>query len=258
MCHNESTAPEPGLEVRETRHELGDVSIPTVIFEPAHLRSDELPVVVMATDIYGINDFYRYLGARIARTGYRVAVPDLFHRIGPAADGSRDAALDRRRLLDDVQAVADLEAVIGSLNADRVSPAGISYALIGFCLGGSLALLTASAHPEQATITYYAFPRGAPGARVSAAEPLSVAAAIHGPVLAFWGRRDYIDPREVAELQVVLDVAPGESEVVWYERAGHSFLAGLTTQSDESEAAEDSWRRSMSFLARHLLQSGES
>jgi dienelactone hydrolase len=80
-----------------------------------------------------------------------------------------------------------------------------------------------------------------------------LAERITGPALGFWGRQDYIEPSEVGLLAAALEQAPGQHEVVWYERAGHSFLAGLTEDGHESaEAAADSWRRTLNFLHDHL------
>ncbi|MFE3164050.1 dienelactone hydrolase family protein [Streptomyces sp. NPDC059224] len=220
------------------------------MFEPDTVRAGgaEAPQIVIASDIFGVNPFYRYLAGLLAEHGYRTIVPDLFHRVGEARDSSREAAFARRALLDDVQAVGDLGKVI-----DEIGGGTGRFGMLGFCLGGTFALLAASSRPNQATVTYYAFPRGVAGAKVPTDQPIAVAARIPGPVLAFWGRQDYIDPDEVDLLEAALERAPGEHEVVWYERAGHSFLAGLSEKGHESaEAAADSWHRTLHFFHGHL------
>ncbi|HEX4222641.1 MAG TPA: dienelactone hydrolase family protein [Pseudonocardiaceae bacterium] len=244
MCHNHSTAPDPDSTIaRHSRHTNAEV--PYLSFDDG--RDIEQPWLILATDIYGINDFYRHLAELLAQQGYRVAIPDLFHRVGPPRDDSREAALQRRRLLDDRQTLADFEAVIDEVTA------GQPYGAIGFCLGGTLALLSAASRPEQTTLTWYAFPRGAPGAKVAVAAPIEVAHRIEGPVLAFWGREDYIDHHEVDELGAVLDKGGSPHEIVWYDHVGHAFLSGLTEPGPSSQAAQDSWRRGLSFLATHLV-----
>lgn len=241
MCHNHSTAPEPDGAVVCQRKQIADV--PYLTFDSGR---DTGPWLVLATDIYGINDFYRHLAELLVSQGYRVAMPDLFHRVGPPRDNSRDAALERRRLLDDQQALADFESVLDEVTGPE------SCAAIGFCLGGTLALLSAANRPQQATLTWYAFPRGAPGARVPAAQPIDIAHQIKGPVLAFWGREDYIDHNEVDELGAALDAGSSTYEIAWYDNVGHAFLSGLTEPGPNTEAAEDSWRRGLNFLAAHV------
>jgi carboxymethylenebutenolidase len=251
MCHNDSSAPPVAPDIgRQLRTTPDAAAVPYVLFEAA-IATPANPAIVIATDIFGVTPFYEYLGAQLAREGWRVAVPDLFHRIGPVHDGTRDAALARRRLLDDSLAAADVDAVISSV-ADSTGTTATAdrprFGFLGFCIGGSFALLSAAAHPEQATVTYYAFPRGAPGAAVSTTEPLDVAARIRGPVLAFWGVQDYIDAADVEALEREMSHGKVDHEVRWYDEVGHSFLAGLTENDETSAAARDSWRRSITFF----------
>ncbi|HEY1824173.1 MAG TPA: dienelactone hydrolase family protein [Trebonia sp.] len=255
MCHNHSPAPDRNTSVACHSHTTsGSEKVPYLAFESGQSLAGGgpgRPQVILATDIFGIGAFYRHVAELLALEGYRVAVPDLFHRVGPPRDDSRAAALDRRRLLDDRQARADFEAVVDEVTGTtgaRREPFGV----IGFCLGGTLALLSASARPGQATLTWYAFPRGAPGAMVPDVPPIEVAHKINGPVLAFWGREDYIDHEQVDELRTSLAAGHSVHEIVWYDHAGHGFLSGLTERGANTPAAQDSWRRGVSFLAAHV------
>jgi carboxymethylenebutenolidase len=252
MCHNDSPAPQLDADVLVHRVETpGADPVPYEVFESPGTRS--APWIVLVTDIYGINEFYRHLSGRLVRAGYRVAVPDLFHRVGPARDGSREAAIARRSLLNDQQVFDDTQRVINTAVTPLTSADGRpTFGSIGFCLGGTISLLTAAAQPAQATVTYYAFPRAAAGAAVSAAHPIDVADRVEGPVLAFWGRDDYIDPDEVDELAQALAKTPSASEVVWLDRAGHAFLGGLTEERADSGVARHSWERTVDFFAEHL------
>jgi carboxymethylenebutenolidase len=247
MCHLDSIAPPvPDGVTEQSGHTPGSDPVPFLRVEAAD--TDTAGTIVLITDIFGVNPFYRHLAADLATRGHRVIVPDIFHRVGPATDPGRDAALARRRLLDDRLAVDDIERVVDYTANDKDI-----FGVMGFCLGGSFALLTAATHPDQATVTYYAFPRGAPGAKVPVTEPLQVAGTIQGPVLAHWGREDYIDAGEVGQLSTTLAGAPCTAEVHWYEHAGHSFLAGLTDPNHgATEAAVQSWERTVHFFQKHL------
>jgi carboxymethylenebutenolidase len=252
MCHLDSVAPPVPDGIAEHSEQTGGPDpVPYLRVESAD--SGARATVVLITDIFGTSPFYRHLAAILAGQGYRVIIPDIFHRVGPPADSSRDAALSRRRLLDDQLAVEDIERVL-ALVTDDSRP----YGVLGFCLGGSFALLTAATHPNQVTVTYYAFPKGAPGAKVPVTEPLQVADAITGPVLAHWGRRDYIDAGEIGQLAKALADAPGPAEVRWYEHAGHAFLAGLTDPGHEAaEAAADSWQHTLRFFRENLSSASD-
>lgn len=251
MCHNESAAP-PVPDTISTDHLVtsDQLAVPYQTYT-ARETADDRPWIVIATDIFGITPFYQHLAGLLAGAGYRVAVPNLFHRVGPARDASRDAALERRRRLDDQQALHDLYAVVEAVRGP--GSGSRRFGVLGFCLGGSLALLSAVRHPDQVTVTYYAFPHAAPGAAVDAEWPVNVAADIKGPVLGFWGREDYISPDEVAELGDALERGAVEHEIVWYDHAGHSFLAGLTQTRADTPAAKESWKRTQEFFARQLI-----
>jgi carboxymethylenebutenolidase len=248
MCHLDSAAPPVPDGVGEyPGRTSGPDPVPYLRVESAGAGLTPATIVLI-TDIFGINPFYRHLAGALAGHGYRVIIPDVFHRVGPPADASRDAALARRRLLDDQLATGDIQRVL-----DQVTTGEHQYGVLGFCIGGSFALLTAAARPQQVTVTYYAFPKGAPGAGRPATEPLQVAGTIAGPVLAHWGRQDYIDAAEITQLAKALAAAPGPAEVRWYDPAGHAFLAGLTDPGHEAAAAAaDSWERTVRFFRDHL------
>ncbi|MET7791939.1 dienelactone hydrolase family protein [Streptomyces sp. NPDC005248] len=246
MCHNLSEAPELGKGLTVTTCRTPGVD-PVPYLHFCSEETTDADVIVLMTDIFGVNPFYRHLSGLLVAEGYQVVMPDMFHRLGAAAPG-RDGALARRARLDDPLAMDDVERVI-----ERTTDGNRRFGVLGFCIGGSFALLSAATHRNQVTATYYAFPKGSPSAKVPVTEPLEVAGSIAGPVLGHWGRQDYIDAGEVEELAKVLDTAPGETEVRWYSDAGHSFLAGLTENPQDSVgAAADSWRRTLAFFGSHL------
>lgn len=245
MCHNKTSVPTGTVAAATTESvPTSDGDMPVLRFAAA---DESAPTVLLATDIYGTNDFYRFLGSRLAHSGLTTLIPDLFFRLGPAKDDSRDAALQRRAQLDDRLALADLTAARAAL-----VPSGQSYGLLGFCLGGSLALLAAADDPAAVTVSYYGFPRGAPGARVAAEEPISAASRITGAVLGIWGAEDYIDKDDIETLRAVLDAGPADYEHVIYDGVGHAFLGGLTESGRSSVAAQDAWRKTTEFFGLRL------
>jgi carboxymethylenebutenolidase len=245
MCHNKTSVSEGNVAQATTETvPTSDGDLPVLRFAAA---DESAPTVLLATDIYGTNDFYRFLGSRLANAGLTTLIPDLFFRVGPAEDDGRDAALERRARLDDPLALADLTATRTAL-----VPAGRSYGLLGFCLGGSLALLAAADDPNAVTVSYYGFPRGAPGARVAAEEPIGAASRITGAVLGIWGAEDYIDKDDIETLRAALDAGPADYQHVIYDGVGHAFLGGLTEGGPSSVAAQDAWRRTTEFFGLRL------
>ena len=63
------------------------------------------PGIVLLQEIFGVNDFVRWIGGRLADEGFVVIAPDLFHRMEPGVDlgyddESREKALSYYSQLD--------------------------------------------------------------------------------------------------------------------------------------------------------------
>lgn len=251
MCH--PGGPETQLPAGVSRDE---VSVPLATGEtmPATLARPENPrgAVLLLTDIYGRTPFYLGLGARIAAEGYAALVPDTFFRQGDLPEQSRAAAMERRSRLDERQALEDARAVRGWLRDRFPAPSGRT-AVLGFCLGGTLALHLAVDTPEAVTVAYYAFPRSLPGDK-AVPPPLDVADRIGGGIIAFWGEEDeLIDLPGVEQFSELMSKHGVDYQHFVYPGVGHGFLRGLDEPgAPEAEPAVDSWRRSLDFLHRHL------
>jgi carboxymethylenebutenolidase len=94
--------------------------------------------IVVAMEMYGVNDYIRAVCDRWAADGYAAIAPDLWARARPGFtlpyddEGNRvgkkmSAESDKERALDDLQTAADAVRSAGKL------------AIVGFCYGGTLA-----------------------------------------------------------------------------------------------------------------------
>ena len=213
---------------------------------PGRLRRGDggrMPIVLL-TDVYGPIAFYQGLARDLADHGCPTLIPDYLHAAGTLADGTRDEALERGRRLDQCASLGDLDVAVDWLaretGADRVG-------VLGFCLGGTLALDLAARRGDLAVVTYYAFPEGFSG-RNPAPAPIDVVDAIEGPVLAFWGEEDYIDVQGVRRFCGLLAARAADFAFEIYPGVGHSFLGGL---AGDEPTAVSSWRRTRAFFAGH-------
>jgi pimeloyl-ACP methyl ester carboxylesterase len=118
------------------------------------------PGVLVLMDGLGMRPAMHEIAARIAAAGYRVLLPDLFHRLGAytppdpasmfadpavrAAWGARLAGTTSAKL------VRDLRAYLDALGPAKVG-------ITGYCMGGRLALLAAATYPDRvaAAATYH-------------------------------------------------------------------------------------------------------
>jgi carboxymethylenebutenolidase len=128
--------------------------------------------------------------------------------------------------------------------------------VIGFCMGGTLALDLAATRSDLATVSYYGFPARP---RPNVPTPIDAAARMRGPILGHWGTADEgVGMDNVRELDRRLTAAAIQHEFHLYGGLPHGFLKALL----EDEAAPghqqacESWRRTLDFWRRALDHSG--
>ncbi|MGH2544039.1 MAG: dienelactone hydrolase family protein, partial [Ardenticatenaceae bacterium] len=114
--------------------------------------------------------------------------------------------------------------------------------IVGFCMGGGLALQTARAEENLgAAVAFYGRPL-----------PANQAREVQAPLLGLYGAEDGgIPVSQVRAMESALDEAGIENEMVIYEGAGHAFFND-TRDSFKLEAAEDAWQRTVAWFEQHL------
>ncbi|MGW4755850.1 dienelactone hydrolase family protein [Streptomyces chartreusis] len=208
------------------------------------------PGVVVVHEALGVNDVMHRQADRLASAGYLVLMPDLF------TDGGAVRCLVptfRAALSGHGRAFRDIEAARTRLAQDPDCTGRIG--IIGFCMGGSFALLALSDGEFDAASVNYGRP------------PKDLEKALDGacPVVANYGARDRTLPGAAPALEAALDRLGIVHDVKEYPEAGHSFLndaevgpralrplmrvAGIRPHP---ESAVDAWRRIDDFFAAHL------
>lgn len=247
MCHPEVPpgTPVPDVRSEETSIPLGSESMPALVVFPEHTPA---PAILVINDISGRSPFYDHLARRIAQAGFVATTPEYFFRQGPLAEPTREAAGARAKKLDFVRWGDDMSAALEWLRA-RPEVNG-TIGTIGFCMGGTQALLLAARRDDiAATVSYYGFPADA---RTSAS-PIDTAGRMHGPILGHWGDQDAgVGMENVAKLDAGLRSAGVEHEFHIYPGLGHGFLkASLEGEGTPGyDQACTSWRRTLEFYRR--------
>lgn len=210
------------------------------------------PGVVVVHEALGVDDVMRRQAQRLARAGYLALLPDLFTQGGA-----------RRCLVPTMRAVfsgagrpyQDIKAARTFLaeNSDCTGAVGI----IGFCMGGAFALMSAGSGDFQvASANYAMLPKDLDGALRGAC-----------PVVASYGGRDRMLKGSAARLDSALDRLGVAHDVTEYPQAGHSFLNDaevgprplrplfrVSGMGPHPEAASEAWQRIDSFFDTHLKQ----
>lgn len=245
MCHPE--VPEgavlPDVRTAEVAVPVeGGAPMPALLALPERTPA---PGVLVINDVFGRSPFYEHLTRRIAQAGFVALDVEFFFREGRLPTGSREESQARAAKLDLTRTERDLSGGLDFLAA-RGEVRGARRGLVGFCMGGTLALLLASRRDDLATVSYYGFP---------ARGPLEVAERIHPPLLGHWGIEDAstgID--NVRALDAKLNAARIAHTFHEYPGLGHGFLKAFLDEEGTPDHAQacDSWKRTLDFWRASL------
>ena len=224
------------------------------LFAPARAGRHAQQGILLFQEAFGVNGHIRRVAERLARAGYTVAAPELFHRTGAGLQfGYGDfehvrpvmAQLTNARVLMDARAACEaLEAQPG------IDPRRI--AAVGFCLGGFAAALTACHLPVAAAVSFYGggIARARPG--FGLAPLLEDFAGLAGPALFVFGDQDQgIPPADVEAIRSRLRALGKPHEIAVYPGAGHGFFCD-ERPAYHPAAAEQAWTRTLHWLESFL------
>ena len=209
-------------------------------------RSGRGAGVVVIQEWWGLVDHIKNVCDRLAGEGFVALAPDLFHG-DSAGTHEPDKAGKLAQSLKLDEAGRDLAGAVHWLTqSGRI--AGDRVGVVGFCLGGALALFAASNNPEiAATVAFYPALGYPPG---KATEP----ERIQGAVLGHYATEDGSYTRdEVQELEQRLRESGVDVEFFWYENTDHAFFNDTRPEAHHPDAAQLAWDRTVAFFRRHLV-----
>ena len=134
----------------------GDGNFDCYLARPA---SEPRAAIVVIQEIFGVNAGIRRKCDKLAAEGYLALAPDLFCRLQPNVELDPDVedefktALELMGRFDQDEGVRDIEATIRyARNSEGCAKVGV----VGYCLGGRLAFMTAARTDGDASVGYYA------------------------------------------------------------------------------------------------------
>jgi carboxymethylenebutenolidase len=220
---------------------------PLSVHEPA---GDAKGGVVVIQEIFGVNDHIEDICSRLADAGWLAVAPHLFHRTGDPKLGYTDMDEGRAHAgkLTAEGILEDVDAAIA-----RIAEAGIPASrtgIVGFCMGGTVALLTATRRDLGASVTFYG--GGIADGRFGFGPQTDEAPALRAPWLGLYGDLDHgIPVDDVEQLRTAAATSGQPTEVVRYPDAGHGFNCDQRGSYHEPSAS-DAWRRTLEWFDRYL------
>ena len=203
------------------------------------------PGVVVLHELFGLTADIRRQADRFADAGYLAVAPDLYDWGNTArclVATMRTMLTGRGRALDDIQAAR-------AFLAGRDDCTG-RVGVLGFCMGGGLAVLVSPEGFDVASPNYGDVPKDAETRLRGAC-----------PMVASYGGKDRRLKGTATRLEAALSVLGIDHDVKEYAEAKHGFLfehSGRTERFEpllvqyDAEAADDAWQRIFAFFDKHL------
>jgi carboxymethylenebutenolidase len=205
----------------------GYLSIPTVGSGPG---------VILIQEWWGLVDHIKDVCDRFAREGFVCLAPDLY-------DGQVPKGPDQAGKLLMALSIARADAYVGGAATALLARAEVTsrrVAVVGFCMGGQLALYAAAEHPDQigAVVDFYGIH---PNVKLDLGR-------IRVPVLAHFGKHDNsVREADARALVDKLTTAGGSIEAHFYD-AGHAFFNDTRPTVFDRNSAAVAWKRTLAFL----------
>jgi len=220
-----------------------DGQMPAVLFEPSFTPRG---AVVVVQEAFGLNEHITSIAERLAEAGYVAIAPALFHRLGSPTAPYDDFAsvIPAITSLTEEGITMDIDAALEELGRRGFSPASIG--MVGFCMGGAIALHTATRGAVGAAVTFYG--GGVTTGRFGLEPLVDLAPNLKAPWLGLYGDLDGLIPVDQVEaLRMEAAKASVPTQVVRYENAGHGFNCDVRADYEEASAS-DAWARCLSWF----------
>lgn len=238
-----------GLTAGEVTLTIKGQKVPVYRAQPQ--GKTNLPVVLVVSEIFGVQEYIADVARRFAKQGYLALAPELFVRQGnPAAMGTiPEIQKEIIAKVPDAQVMDDLDACVAWAkdNGGNVDKLGIT----GFCWGGRIAWLYAAHNPRvKAAVAWYGRLAGEK-TPLTPAHPIDIAAGLKVPVLGLYGAKDNgISLDSIEKMKEALDKGSSKSDFVIYANSGHAFHADYRPSYVEADA-KDGWRRCLAWFKGH-------
>ena len=240
-----------GLTAGEVSIDVKGFKLPAYRAMPAGKQN--LPVVLVISEIFGVHEYIADTCRRLARAGYLAIAPDLFVRQGdPMAYGEMAKLMSEViAKVPDAQVMGDLDAAVqwAGANGGDVN----KLAITGFCWGGRITWLYAAHGPVKAGVAWYGRLQGNKN-ELQPTYPIDLVTQLKAPVLGLYGGKDTGIPLEsVDAMKAALKAGSAgakASEFVIYPDAPHAFHADYRPSYRE-QAAQDGWTRMLAWFKQH-------
>jgi carboxymethylenebutenolidase len=199
------------------------------------------PGVIVVQEWWGLVDHIKNVCDRFAAEGFIALAPDLYK-------GAQTKSPDEAEKLLMALNIQEMEKIFRGAIDTLLSNAVCSsktVGVVGFCMGGQLALYAAATSPEKisACVDYY-------GIHPSVHPPLE---ALKAPILGFFAEHDdYVNAEVVDALDETLNRLGKQHEFHTYKGTHHAFFNETNTSKYDADASQETWKRMIEFFRSYV------
>jgi carboxymethylenebutenolidase len=199
------------------------------------------PGVLVIQEWWGLVPHIEDLSDRFAGEGFVALAPDLYRG---ASSNEPDEAGKLMMALNLEQAAKDLSGAVDLL-VERSGKNAIG--VVGFCMGGGLALVTGTLRPDavKAVVAFYGvipWPSAQP-------DWSKLTAAVQGHIAE---KDDFFTPAKAQELENTLKALGKDVEFFVYPDVDHAFFNDTRPEVHDAAASDLAWQRTLEHLRRAL------
>src|SRR5450432_1311972 len=208
--------------------------------------------IIVVQEAFGVDTHIVDVCERFAALGYLAVAPHLFHRDGVNAL-PQDLAVAQPHMnnLTADGIIADITEARNYVISQGFSTQQVG--IIGFCMGGSIALVSAVTLGFGAAVTFYG--GGLAAGRFGFPPLLDIAADLACPWLGVFGDLDpTIAVEQVEALRSAAATSSVPTSVVRYAEAGHAFHNDTRPERYHEPSAGAAWQKAIDWLDRYLDQ----
>jgi carboxymethylenebutenolidase len=198
---------------------------------------EKAPAIIIVHEWWGLTRHIEDIAQRFAEEGFIAVAADLFQ--GKTTKDAKEAS-QLMGALKQEDGLARLQLVLKSL---RATPEASGVGVIGFCMGGTYALLLACNAKVDASAPFYG----------DIPADTKTIGALSCPVLFIGAEKDqWITVEKMNRLDAALKQYGKEGEVRIYKGADHAFFNDTRPEVYSRADAEDAWERVIEFFNQHL------
>jgi carboxymethylenebutenolidase len=228
-----------------------DVSGETMGLYVARPKGATKGAVIVIQEAFGVTEHIQDVCERFAAEGYVGVAPHIFHRTGDPliAYDKMQEVIPHVMGLKAPGLMADMDAALAYLKKEGFGPAKV--AIVGFCLGGSVAALVAGRRKIGAAVTFYG--GGVTSGRFGEQSLVELGPQFQTPWLGLYGDVDQSIPfTEVEMLRRAAAKSSVDTDVVRYPEADHGFHCDHRPSFYHEASAKDAWGRTVAWVDAHL------